>query len=169
LLPNIKNRLVTHAYTTFFRQTLANFEARYEGREIRLGRSWDPREGEPDTGAPERVLEGHLQVLLTRAAALAKNGWQSLGLSSSNQPRSWKQSWRMDEDGFAHSRRQEPVASSQRASAEENREPDSVALLYSTGTQVRTFLSDLAKAWQKDWGMLMSGFSRDLPRTRKKE
>jgi uncharacterized protein (DUF362 family) len=43
LTPELKNALVTDAYSTFFRRTMANLEAVAEGREIRIGRPWhDP-------------------------------------------------------------------------------------------------------------------------------
>jgi uncharacterized protein (DUF362 family) len=46
LLPELKTLLVTDAYTTFFRRTLANLEAVAEGREVRIGRAWhDPAIG----------------------------------------------------------------------------------------------------------------------------
>src|SRR5690606_33777873 len=38
LAPTIKNPLVVDAYTRYFRQTIANFEAQYQGRESRIGR-----------------------------------------------------------------------------------------------------------------------------------
>ena len=36
--PLVKDYLVTHAYTTFFTRTVANFEAVFEGRDVRIGR-----------------------------------------------------------------------------------------------------------------------------------
>ncbi|MGF1547682.1 MAG: DUF362 domain-containing protein [Thiotrichales bacterium] len=42
LMPDLKRALVTHAYETFFQRTIANFEALVEGREIRIGRPWQP-------------------------------------------------------------------------------------------------------------------------------
>jgi uncharacterized protein (DUF362 family) len=41
LVPGLKDRLVTHAYQTFFDRTIANFEALLEGRDIRIGRPVD--------------------------------------------------------------------------------------------------------------------------------
>jgi uncharacterized protein (DUF362 family) len=40
LMPVLKSRLVTAAYSTFFQRTFSNFEALLEGRDIYLGRKW---------------------------------------------------------------------------------------------------------------------------------
>lgn len=40
MYPAVKDPLVTHAYETFFSGTIANFEAAYDGRDIRIG--FDP-------------------------------------------------------------------------------------------------------------------------------
>jgi uncharacterized protein (DUF362 family) len=50
LVPDLKQRLVTDAYQTFFDRTLANLEALVEGREIRIGRPWHPPRPEGDPG-----------------------------------------------------------------------------------------------------------------------
>jgi len=47
--PQVKDALVSDAYTTYLARTVANFVAVYEGRDGRLGREWDPVRGEPDT------------------------------------------------------------------------------------------------------------------------
>lgn len=56
--PTLRDRLVTHAYATFFSRTIANFEALVEGRDIRIGRGAtradDPSAGEP---MPSAALE----------------------------------------------------------------------------------------------------------------
>ncbi len=47
--PQVKDALVSDAYTTYLARTVANFVAVYEGRDGRLGREWDPVRGEPAT------------------------------------------------------------------------------------------------------------------------
>ena len=51
LAPEMRALLVTEVYATFFRRTLNNLEAVFEGRDVRIGRPWfearDPWETEP--------------------------------------------------------------------------------------------------------------------------
>jgi hypothetical protein len=60
LNPPLKAFLVSNAYTTFFSRTLANFEARYEQREVRIGRAWDLNQGEPGFESAEKQPTQHL-------------------------------------------------------------------------------------------------------------
>jgi uncharacterized protein (DUF362 family) len=55
LYPELKSRLVTHAYQTFFARTFSNFEAMLEDREIRMGRPL--REPKHPADSPERPIE----------------------------------------------------------------------------------------------------------------
>jgi hypothetical protein len=46
-LPEIKDAIVSDAYTRFFSRTLANYEAAYEGRPVGIGREPDGERDEP--------------------------------------------------------------------------------------------------------------------------
>ncbi len=45
-VPQVKDTIVSDAYTNFFSRTIANFEASFEGRTVGTGRSWNPNFGE---------------------------------------------------------------------------------------------------------------------------
>jgi uncharacterized protein (DUF362 family) len=64
LLPEIKALLVKDAYTTFFRRTMANFEAIAEGRDIAIGQPWhDPAVAPGTEPLPiDRLSERFLQL-----------------------------------------------------------------------------------------------------------
>jgi uncharacterized protein (DUF362 family) len=87
-LPELKARLVSHAYQTFFDRTLANFEALVEGRDIRIGRPVD----EP-AAVPAEQLMPWLQQLAELAAPLLQ---QLAGT------RSGDSTPHVDADGFVH-------------------------------------------------------------------
>lgn len=91
LIPDIKSALVTHAYTTFFDRTLANFEALFEGRDIRIGRPVD----EPALPAVELLMP-----LLQRIAGLLMPLLPSL--IAGHQVEAANDERRVDADGFVH-------------------------------------------------------------------
>jgi uncharacterized protein (DUF362 family) len=66
--------LVDHAYRSFFSQTMANFEAAFEGREFHIGAPVDPASGEDD--APDLLPAARLGALARRSGEAA----QRLGL-----------------------------------------------------------------------------------------
>ena len=64
LTPELKTILVTDAYTTFFRGTMANLEAIAEGRDVRIGRPWhDPVVAPGTERLPVDRLAGSLMHL----------------------------------------------------------------------------------------------------------
>ncbi len=65
LWPSIKDVLVTHAYENYFRGTLANFQAQYEGREFRIGHT-------PPNEAPPTGLEALLELFGLQPADVEK-------------------------------------------------------------------------------------------------
>ena len=91
LIPDIKSRLVTHAYTTFFDRTMANFEALVEQREIRIGRSVD----EPELPAAEQLM-----ALLQSIGEIAMPMLQQMAQGS--RPAVTGDARRVDSDGFIH-------------------------------------------------------------------
>ncbi|HJQ82885.1 MAG TPA: hypothetical protein VKA21_02340, partial [Candidatus Binatia bacterium] len=86
LAPDFRALLVTHAYATFFRRTLNNFEAVYEGRDIRIGRPWlDPADPWDAETPPVERLEKLLAEMDAPPAAPSRPARV-----------------RRDADGFAH-------------------------------------------------------------------
>src|SRR5262249_37416291 len=103
LNPQLKSYLVTHAYTTFFTQTLANFEAAYEGREIRIGRPWKLDEGEPGVAPSERLPTEWAAEMLAKVSEIVN---QQLGSLRDGRAWLYKASGptpsHVDEEGFVH-------------------------------------------------------------------
>lgn len=70
-LPDVKEALVSDAYSRFFSRTMANFEAAAEGRTPFIGRPWDARYGEPThDGIPPEIE--HLKYLFSMLAGIAE-------------------------------------------------------------------------------------------------
>ncbi|MET0663140.1 MAG: DUF362 domain-containing protein [Ilumatobacteraceae bacterium] len=99
--PTLRDRLVTHAYATFFSRTVANFEALVEGRDIRIGRgragsqdAYDPSAGEP---LPSAALEELVDDLVNWLGALGEDTVRP-GASTSARAAV------IDDDGFTHVR-----------------------------------------------------------------
>jgi uncharacterized protein (DUF362 family) len=91
LVPAIKSMLVTHAYSTFFDRTMANFEALVEGREIRIGRPVD----EPAPPAMEQLMP-LLQRIGEIVMPLVQRMTERSGSATTDGRR------RIDADGFVH-------------------------------------------------------------------
>jgi len=72
LAPELKSILVTDAYTTFFRRTMANLEAVAEGRDIRIGRPWHDPAAAPGT---EELPIDRLASSLTRLKETLGEDW----------------------------------------------------------------------------------------------
>jgi uncharacterized protein (DUF362 family) len=56
-VPQVKDALVSDAYTIFFSRTIANFEAAFEGRDLAMGRPWNPNFAEGDADSGKMPLE----------------------------------------------------------------------------------------------------------------
>jgi hypothetical protein len=63
LLPHLKNPLASDTYLTFFGRTVANYEALYQGRDVRIGRQFAPDFGEQDGPAQESAVDALLKKL----------------------------------------------------------------------------------------------------------
>jgi hypothetical protein len=93
LIPDLKALLVTHAYSTFFDRTLANFEALVEGRDIRIGRPVD----EPSLPAVEQLMP-----VIERIGDIVTPLLQRL--TRSNDALAADEPPQVDADGFVHVR-----------------------------------------------------------------
>jgi uncharacterized protein (DUF362 family) len=67
LLPHLKNPLVSDAYLTYFGRTLANYEAAFQGRDVRTGRDYVETYGEPGEQTPEHFSEALLSKIMAAA------------------------------------------------------------------------------------------------------
>jgi uncharacterized protein (DUF362 family) len=156
LNPPLKDFLVTYAYTTFFTRTLANFEAKYEGRDIRIGRPWNPLENEPDEMSGDRTPTERLTEVVEKVNKVGEIVNQHLGGFLKRLP------WRskptpaapayVDEDGFSHF---QPAAATADAQAPEGAPPKrtgALGILKKAGAGTLGFLNDMNKAVQKDGG-----------------
>lgn len=155
LNPLLKDFLVTHAYTTFFTRTLANFEARYEGRAIRIGRPWNPLENEPDAEPDGKTPTELLAEVVEKAnrageivnrhfgGVLKKRPWKS--------PPNADPVTHVDEDGFTHFK---PITDGgeQSAAQSQAKRPDVRGIFRKAGAAARGLLGDLGDAARKDWG-----------------
>jgi uncharacterized protein (DUF362 family) len=164
LNPALKDLLVTQAYTDFFTRTIVNFEAKYEGRDIRIGRPWNPLEGEPGAESGERPMTERLTEIVGKASEAVNRNW---GTISRFLPRKYRgnspaansashvgAASYVDEDGFAHFNSARTGESGEPGAASpETGEGRSRIHFKKTMNEARTFLSDLAQAIKKDYGL----------------
>jgi uncharacterized protein (DUF362 family) len=149
LTPKIKDFLVVDAYTRYFRQTIANFEAQYQGRDFRLGRPWDLTQGESDLNS-DRRLEAIMEMVSNVGLALRNNFGDLPTLLRTfgfTPPANSEPPSSVDEDGFHHfegsSGRGEPA-----------RDPFNLASFFKNArSEAATFWTDLADAVGKDLGV----------------
>jgi hypothetical protein len=147
LAPSIKNFLVVDAYTRYFRQTVANFEAQYQDRDFRVGRPWDPTAAESDA-TPNSRLEAIIEILTNLGKALANNTrdlsgvFRALGLGP--KPHT---AITVDEQGFRHFPGPEPEARPLRDGV------NLASIFKNARGEAATFFTDLADAIRKDTGL----------------
>jgi hypothetical protein len=151
--PVLKRMLVTHAYTTFFNRTVANLEAVYEGREVRIGKAWNLRAGESDNADDPGSPSDRLGALLNAAQGFVQSTlMDGDGLISRllrpYQPRPDY----VDENGFAHFG---GVISAE--AAQKERQPidgGDLHTVFSSGkSALLDFWTDLCQAIRKDMGI----------------
>ncbi len=149
--PILKNFLVTHAYTVFFTNTMANFEAVNEGREVRVGRAWNPRAGEADDALDQQSLSTQLIDVVTRVQAFASENLPGKGETLLSQLfTAYKPAPAyIDDDGFCHFQASDDNVSSRKAE-EENGLLD---MIKSAGSTTQGFWKELYSAIQKDSGI----------------
>ena len=149
LTPKIKNALVVDAYTRYFRQTIANFEAQYQGREFRVGRPWNLEEGETGSN-PNARLEAIVEFFSSVGKALGGGMvdfptlLRSLGIAGKGNP---AEGFDLDDQGFRHfdgSAGAPPTGS----------DGSGVATFFkSARTEASAFFTDVADAMRKDAGL----------------
>jgi uncharacterized protein (DUF362 family) len=151
--PALKHILVTHAYTTFFIQTMANLEAVYEGRDVRIGRAWNPRAGESDTVDDLGSWSHRIGAFLNAAQdfmqrnILDREGFISRLFSPYNPQPDY-----IDENGFAHFKRPTTSEASQKERAQTD--GGELGVAFSAGkAALQDFWTDLYRAIRKDMGI----------------
>ncbi|HEV3408695.1 MAG TPA: hypothetical protein VG095_00240, partial [Chthoniobacterales bacterium] len=132
LFPSIKNILVAHAYENYFRGTLRNFQAQFEGREHRIGRA-------PDSAEPDKPLPSAAETLLALFGLQRADVEKYAGMVRAvNGPA--PSAALVDEHGFRH------FPGSQQTS--DGADPFARAV-----SEGRSFLTGLADAMRKDLGL----------------
>jgi hypothetical protein len=133
------------AYTRYFRQTISNFEAQYQGREFRVGRPWDPTEGESDANS-DRQMQAIIEMISNVGLALRNNFGDLpsvLRTFGINLPTAGAPASSVDEEGFRHFEG--------RGHAEPFRTSFNLASFFqNTRSEAATFFTDLADAMGKD-------------------
>jgi uncharacterized protein (DUF362 family) len=137
LFPQIKNVLVVDAYTRYFRQTIANFEAQYQGRESRIGRLGGTQPAQP--------LEKLAEVFSKLGKSLNFGAVPGLlrGLGVEWQ-RSGAPGCTVDEDGFRHF----PGGTAERTTSDGAF--DLAMCFPQMRAETASFFTDLADAMRKD-------------------
>ena len=119
-LPVMKDALVSDSYLRFFTRTMSNFEAVYEGRNPRLGKTPDPSWGEAATENNHPLQAEQFKNLFAMFSGIAEKFLGKKGVM--------KNSITTDEDGYSHFEGKEN-------SAKET---------------LRSFVTDVSNAIQKD-------------------
>jgi len=149
--PQLKKVLVTHAYTTFFTNTLANFEAVYEGREVRIGRDLNALSGEPDDTSEIKTPSELLINSLTKAQDFIVRNVPDKSNIIANIMNAYKpKPESIDGDGFAHFNAGTGDHDADEASQEEL---DFKEVADKTKHLFQDIWHDLAVAVEKDWGV----------------
>ncbi|HEY6136152.1 MAG TPA: DUF362 domain-containing protein [Thermoanaerobaculia bacterium] len=137
---SLKRYLVTQAYTTFFARTFANFEAVVEGREVRIGKQWDPLRGE-EGGEPPPSLAAVGEMLTRIAGVLPPDFATAARRILGGGVSSVAEGGILDEDGFMHfNAAVQPVQTERKG--------------VSNGALV--FIADLVRAVQQDLAAMAS-------------
>jgi uncharacterized protein (DUF362 family) len=145
LAPKLKNFLIVDAYTRYFRQTIANFEAQYQGREFRIGQPWSLAEGETESSAEKR-LESIAAILSHLGNMLASNFGdlsgllRTLGMTS---PAAGAAAYTVDDQGFRH-------FPGQPADTLTTDQSNLAGVFKNARTETALFFTDLAEALRKD-------------------
>jgi hypothetical protein len=150
LNPWLKDLLVTHAYTTFFSQTLSNFEAKYEGREIRIGRPWNPVEGEEEAASKSHAER--LAEVANKVGEVVTRGWTVFSNSLPSALRFIRPGKNaVDEDGFTHGKGTGSRAEAVRKDSLGFLDPRKV--MEKACANASELVADIAQAMRKDLGL----------------
>ena len=151
--PALKHILVTHAYTTFFTQTMANLEAVYEGRDIRIGKPWNHKAGEADTISDSSSPSARVaQLLNTAQEYLTKNVLDREGLVSRLFTPFNPAPDYVDENGFAHFKHVGVAPGARKEQPGTDRD-GAAAMLSATSGALKSIFNDLGMAIRKDLGL----------------
>lgn len=149
--PILKNFLVTHAYTVFFTNTMANFEAVNEGREVRIGRAWNPRAGEIDDELNQEPLSTRFIEVIKKVQSFAEESLPGKGetllsqLFTAYKPASTH----IDDDGFAHFQ----ATDDNKSRRKEQDDNGLLEMIKGASSTTQGFWKGLYNAIQKDAGI----------------
>lgn len=148
--PVFKERIFNHAYSTFFNNTLANFEAIYEGREVRIGKRWVDHCGEVEQQhSPTQKIVG----MVTQAQEFIEDFIPNKeGLFSSLFTAYNPQSEFLDDQGFAHFKYNKD-AQSKNNENQQDQKRDLHSLISNSGETASVFWKGLSEAILKDSGI----------------
>ena len=154
LNPPVKDFLVSDAYYTYFSDTLNNFEAKYEGREFRIGKPWNPQQGESETEGGDHSLLDFAAKAVGTVDELARRFNSEALLKRVLHPKTPTAT--VDAEGFSHfkapSAKQDSHATNPNSATNPNNH-QTMNLLKSFGEIAGEFLTDLSKAVRKDMGL----------------
>jgi uncharacterized protein (DUF362 family) len=155
LVPQLKNFLVVDAYTRYFRQTIANFEAQYQGREFRVGQPWDLTEGETESRS-DKPLEAIVDMISNFGKAFDFDALlRTLGVSQTDGVAAFT----VDQQGFRH------FLGQPAAGAPVRKGFNLTSALKNSRTEVGTFFMDLADAMRKDLGLVIGQSGQSEPKS----
>ncbi len=152
LAPELKTLLVTDAYATFFRRTLANLEAVAEGREVRIGRPWHA----PAIGTEPLPLDRAIESFARLKDKIGDRPLAELG-ALFQQRLAGPQPIAIDADGFRHFKAPAMVIETP---STEGALSDS---LWSFIGEIGSVWSDFAAALQKDAATALTQLAREGP------
>ena len=141
LFPEVKDVLVTREYLAYFRETLTNFQASYEGRDFRIGRP-APLDEEARRAAPDGV-ETAIEAARSTARALRVLLRRASGIPATKAPA-------IDANGFSHF---EPAPDEPGVGSRRDRVLRDVAdQAIRSGRSAKGFFSELTAAIRADLG-----------------
>ena len=132
---------------------MANFEAKYEGRQVRIGRPWHDQEGQPGVENVEKWPSEQLAALVEKVgAAVGQNLGSAADVWSWSSQTPVKPGGVLDEDGFVHFQGK-PASGEVSAEPSGNGWAGVPPIPPQFGAILSEFLSGLIAATQKDWGL----------------
>jgi uncharacterized protein (DUF362 family) len=151
--PALKHVLFAHAYSTFFSNTMANFEAVYEGRDVRIGKAWDSQAGESDVEHAASSFSAQIGSFLSSFQDMFQDTKASKGnfianLFTTYQP----QPEYIDADGFSHFKHDSKTLKDQEGK-DQTPKSELHTLLSDNQSSLLKFWKDLSQAIQKDAGV----------------
>jgi len=151
--PALKHVLFTHAYTTFFSNTMSNFEAVYEGRDVRIGKGWESRAGESDVEHAASSLSNQIGTVLTSFQDRFQETTASKGNFIANLFTTYHpQPEYTDADGFHHFKHN-PETLKEPGGGDQTRKSEWQTILSDNQTALLKFWKELSQAIQKDAGV----------------